>query len=175
MNKVSKRITTCLLLLSLILGCFSVYPTQVIAKYRVIEYDDGDVYEGNVLSNGKKDGAGTYTCEDGTVIKGTWKKDVLSGKVKIKYPDGDKYVGNIQNGKRSGSGTYYYDDGDVYKGSWKDDKRHGKGKYTWYNGWYLTGTWVNGKPNGRFVLEKTKYTYTIQFRNGKLIKVISRR
>ena len=175
MNKVGKRIITSLLLLAIMFGSFSVYPTQVFAVYQEIEYDDGDIYKGNVLANGKKNGSGTYTCNDGTVITGTWKENVLSGKAKIEYPDGDKYVGNINNGKKSGKGTYYYDDGDVYKGTWKNDKRNGKGKYIWDNGWVLSGNWRKGKLNGKCKLKLTRYTYTIQFKNGKLKKVISRR
>ena len=175
MNRASKRITTCLLLLSIILGCFSINPIRLFAEYRIIEYGDGDVYEGNVLANGKKDGSGTYKYKDGTVITGNWKKNVLSGKVTIDYPDGDQYIGNVKNGKKSGKGTYYYGDGDVFKGSWKNDKRNGKGKYTWSNGWSLSGAWKNGKLNGKCTFKTSSHTYTIQFKNGKFKKVISKR
>ena len=87
------------------------------------------VYEGQYL-NGKFNGQGTFT-----------------------YNDGDEYVGEYKNGKRHGLGTYTFDgqktstynDGYKYVGAYKDDKRHGQWTYTWTDGTVKKDIWENGK------------------------------
>lgn len=175
MNRASKRIITSLLLLVFLLGGFSTAPLRAFAEYRVIEYSDGDIFKGNVLQNSKKDGSGTYTFIDGTIITGNWRNGVLEEKVHIEYPNGEEYIGGFKNGVKYGKGKYYFENGDVYNGSWKNDKMHGKGKYTWDNEWSLSGKWKKGKINGKCKLKTKKYIYTIKCKKGKLKKIISKR
>ena len=107
---------------------------EVWASRQRIEYEDGDIYEGNVNdSTDQKQGKGKYFCTDGTVIAGTWKNDYLNGQGTVIYPNRDRYAGTFKNDKRNGGGTYRFRNGDTYRGKWKNDKMNGKGKYTLRN------------------------------------------
>ena len=80
---------------------------EVWASRQRIEYEDGDIYEGNVNdSTDQKQGKGKYFCTDGTVIAGTWKNDYLNGQGTVIYPNRDRYAGTFKNDKRNGGGTY---------------------------------------------------------------------
>lgn len=174
MNRTIKRIVASLLFCMMLSG-IGVEPITALAGYKVIDYGDGDVYEGNTNAQDDKSGQGTYRCYSGTVITGTWKSNYLTGKGRIVYVDGDRYVGNFKYDEKSGKGKYYFKNGDIYNGSWKNDKMNGKGKYTWKKKWTLTGTWKNGKINGQCVFKNSSYIYNLSVKNGKLQKVISRR
>ena len=96
---------------------------EVWASRQRIEYEDGDIYEGNVNdSTDQKQGKGKYFCTDGTVIAGTWKNDYLNGQGTVIYPNRDRYAGTFKNDKRNGGGTYRFRNGDTYRGKWKNDK-----------------------------------------------------
>lgn len=162
-------------MLSLILAIGMQTPYQWKVSAKTLEYEDGDVYVGKVNKAGQKNGAGKYYCEDGTVIKGVWKKDYLQGKATVLYPNKEKYVGYFSKDERKGNGTYWFANGDRYKGAWKKDVMYGKGTYTWKNKNYVTGTWKNGKLNGKATLKIGKYKYSIKVVNGKLKTVYSKK
>ena len=116
----------------------------------IIEY--GYNYTGE-LKDGKRNGKGKYTYQNGDVYEGMWSDDVKDGYGKLIFENdsktyvgdfisgvfegwgtlhilgGEKYEGEWKNGKKSGEGTYYYPFGNIYTGEWKDDKRNGKGTY----------------------------------------------
>lgn len=112
------------------------------AEFKRIEYDGGDVYEGEIL-NGKRHGHGTYTWADGDTYEGDWKDGKRCGRGKLiqygKSPSGETYM------------KYSYD------GEWLDSKEHGHGICV--EGDFgmekmdkvFEGEWVNGKRQGRFV------------------------
>lgn len=63
----------------------------------------------------------------------------------INYPNGDKYIGELQDGKKHGQGLYIWESGDVWYGEWDNDQRYGHGIYAWYSGKYKTGKIINNQ------------------------------
>lgn len=149
-----------------------------------VEYDGGDVYEGEIL-NGKRHGHGTYTWSDGSFYDGEWKDGnenghgikkyinvgVYDGEWKdgdenghgiMKYINGDVYDGEWKDGYENGHGTMTYANGDRYDGEWKDGYENDHGMLTFANGNSYDGDWVNGEMNGNGI-----YTYA----NGEKYKV----
>lgn len=111
-------------------------------NFKRVEYDGGDVYEGEIL-NGKRHGHGTYTWADGDTYEGDWKDGKRCGRGKLiqygKSPSGETYM------------KYSYD------GEWLDNREHGHGICVEGDfGWekmdkVFEGEWVDGKRQGRFV------------------------
>ena len=133
-------------------------------NFKRVEYDGGDVYEGEIL-NGKRHGHGTYTWADGDTYEGDWKDGKRCGRGKLiqygKSPTGETYM------------KYSYD------GEWLDSKEHGHGICVEGDfGWekmdkVFEGEWVDGKRQGRFVwyLTNSKGGRYIDFyEDGKLIE-----
>ena len=133
-------------------------------NYKRVEYDGGDVYEGEIL-NGKRHGHGTYTWADGDTYEGDWKDGKRCGWGKLiqygKSPSGETYM------------KYSYD------GEWLDGKEHGHGICVEGDfGWekmdkVFEGEWVNGKRQGRFVWYLTNSKggrYMDFYEDGKLIE-----
>lgn len=61
------------------------------------------------------------------------------------WRNGDKYVGEFFWGDREGLGLMIYANGDKYVGQWKDGERSGKGTMTYKNGRVEKGIWKDGK------------------------------
>ena len=133
-------------------------------NFKRVEYDGGDVYEGEIL-NGKRHGHGTYTWADGDTYEGDWKDGKRCGRGKLiqygKSPTGETYM------------KYSYD------GEWLDSKDHGHGICVEGDfGWekmdkVFEGEWVDGKRQGRFVwyLTNSKGGRYIDFyEDGKLVE-----
>ena len=133
-------------------------------NFKRVEYDGGDVYEGEIL-NGKRHGHGTYTWADGDTYEGDWKDGKRCGRGKLiqygKSPTGETYM------------KYSYD------GEWLDGKEHGHGICVEGDfGWekmdkVFEGEWVDGKRQGRFVwyLTNSKGGRYIDFyEDGNLIE-----
>ena len=47
--------------------------------------------------------------------------------MKVAWPDGSVYIGNLWKGMRHGQGTYIFTDKKCYRGNWNEDKRCGAG------------------------------------------------
>lgn len=133
-------------------------------NFKRVEYDGGDVYEGEIL-NGKRHGHGTYTWADGDTYEGDWKDGKRCGRGKLiqygKSPTGETYM------------KYSYD------GEWLDGKEHGHGICVEGDfGWekmdkVFEGEWVNGKRQGRFVWYLTNSNggrYINFYEDGNLIE-----
>lgn len=67
--------------------------------------------------------------------KGRWKF------LKVIYPKGAQYVGEMIGGKRDGYGIYYYRDGDYYFGRFKDNKPVGVGALFKTDGRIILESW----------------------------------
>ena len=134
------------------------------AEFKRIEYDGGDVYEGETR-NGKRHGHGTYTWADGDFYEGDWKDGKRCGRGKLiqygKSPSGETYM------------KYSYD------GEWLDSKEHGHGICV--EGDFgmekmdkvFEGEWVNGKRQGRFIWYLTNSNggrYMDFYEDGKWIE-----
>ena len=133
-------------------------------NFKRVEYDGGDVYEGEIL-NGKRHGHGTYTWADGDTYEGDWKDGKRCGRGKLiqygKSPSGETYM------------KYSYD------GEWLDSKEHGHGICV--EGDFgmekmdkvFEGEWVNGKRQGRFIWYLTNSNggrYINFYEDGKWIE-----
>lgn len=134
------------------------------AEFKRVEYDGGDVYEGEIL-NGKRHGRGTYTWSNGDTYEGDWKDGKRCGRGKLiqygKSPRGETYM------------KYSYD------GEWLDSKEHGHGICVEGDfGWekmdkVFEGEWVKGKRQGRFVWYYTNSKggrYMDFYEDGNLIE-----
>ena len=134
------------------------------AEFKRIEYDGGDVYEGET-QNGKRHGKGKYTWADGDTYEGDWKDGKRCGWGKLiqygKSPSGETYM------------KYSYD------GEWLDGKEHGHGICV--EGDFgmekmdkvFEGEWVNGKRQGRFIWYLTNSNggrYINFYEDGKWIE-----
>ena len=129
------------------------------------------------MVNGKLNGQGKISFDDGTSYIGTFKDDIRNGYGTQIYKNGDKYegewkdnqehgwgtyynladnalkgskhVGENKNREANGPGTFYYPDGNIYIGEFKGNKRNGKGTLTYGNGKPPeSGNWSNDKYIG---------------------------
>ena len=111
-----------------------------------INYDNGDVFVGQLNEDSKKHGYGIYTCEQ-YVFVGQYKDGKQDGNGILTFVDGGKYIGEYTNGKQDGDGKFIWADGEKYVGKYKNDKKHGQGTLTFASGTiYHSGEWVNNKP-----------------------------
>ena len=80
-----------------------------------------------------------------------WKDDTQCSIGKMKYANGDEYVGSFgDNYERDGHGRMCYSDRSIYLGEWKHGKRHGQGKFVSSTGDdEYEGTWKTGKRHGK--------------------------
>ena len=131
------------------------------AEFKRVEYDGGDVYEGEIL-NGKRHGKGKYTWSDGSFYEGEWKDDRKDGNGKQSHPDGSCYDGGWKDDKMDGFGVLVYSNQSRYEGHWSEGYENGHGMLTFANGNSYDGEWVNGEMNGNGI-----YTYA----NGEKYKV----
>ena len=120
-------------------------------KCNEIKYPNAK-YIGATL-DGKRDGIGTLTSNNGEMYKGEWKNDVKEGKGVYKYKTGNIYDGEWKNDAREGKGVLKHYDGSIYDGEWKNDVYEGKGEYKFKSGNTYDGEWKNGVKEGRGVLK----------------------
>ena len=93
-------------------------------------------YEGQ-WNNGLRHGRGTLTTLDGTkeqgiigvVVKGTFVRGRIHGNAELTYPEGDKYIGDVESGQPNGEGTMYWVDGSSFKGEFVSGTPCGRGVY----------------------------------------------
>ena len=60
-----------------------------------------------------------------------------------------KYRGQIKDQKADGFGRVKFENGDEFIGFWKAGMINGKGYYTWKNGAVYVGHWQNHSRNGK--------------------------
>lgn len=96
--------------------------TPSVPKIITEVYPDKSRYEGEV-SNGMRNGNGTYIAANG-----------------------EKYTGEWLNDKRHGYGVQVWANGDTYIGEWRNDLRHGKGTFKGFDGLVKDGFWQNDRP-----------------------------
>ncbi|CAF1420917.1 unnamed protein product [Adineta ricciae] len=131
-----------------------------------IDYDNEDIYEGELDNEDRPHGRGVYThhTEAGEVqvgvYDGEWQNGKKHGEGAHHYRNGDVYNGSWQNGLRHGHGTYTYhkktaNQSVKYVGNWENDQKHGKGTMTFSNGDKYEGDWKNNNMESK----KSIYTY----------------
>ena len=88
-------------------GRGSTGPHKMATVQKRIRYSEGDVYEGQWSSEGKREGKG-----------------------KLQMSTGDQYSGEFMNGFFHGLGVLVHSDGGKYEGSFELGRYHGHGIYT---------------------------------------------
>jgi len=98
-----------------------------------------------------------------------YQKKHASKIVEVVYPNGNKYVGELNNQKEPhGVGSLWWADGDRYEGFWKNGLYEGEGMYYFGNGMKHYGFFKDGEVNGlgvRYYSEKGLYFG--DWKNGK--------
>ena len=140
----------------------------------IINYPNGDCYEGEVNEQGLPHGSGVMKFKKQAYsqwqeylvsykrYRGHWKNGVKSGQGKMEYyQNGNgvmEYCGDWENDLPNGKGklTNYSNVTDMtYNGEWKDGQRHGFGEYTlsWDKGTFpperYEGEWKDDKRCGK--------------------------
>ena len=84
-------------------------------------------------------------------IEGEWDESqkLFTGECSIRYPNGERYKGEVEANVREGFGTYYYENQDIYEGEWSGGRKQGQGKMSYANGTVYEGKWKRGKKSGR--------------------------
>jgi len=98
-------------------------------------------YKGQV-ENGKPNGQGTYTFNDGRKYVGNWIEGEQNGQGTLTSPNGEKKEGEWKDGLPNGQGTYTFPHGEKYVGEWKDGKTWNGTMYDKYRN--IIRKWVNG-------------------------------
>lgn len=101
--------------------------------YDVIEFDNGDVYEGNFV-DGEYHGQGKYTSHKGWSYEGDFVFGKSRGKGTVTVPGSYTYTGDVRNYKADGFGTRKNSDGTTESGMWRDGLPHGLGSREFANG-----------------------------------------
>jgi hypothetical protein len=77
----------------------------MVSSIGILKYDNGDMYEGQLL-NGKKSGEGKMTFNNGDIYIGMWKNDMMCDHDgKYIFSKGHEYTGSFKNGEIFGFGT----------------------------------------------------------------------
>ncbi len=101
-------------------------------------------YKGEI-KNGKPNGFGFQTYQNGDKYFGEHKNGLPNGQGRSTYPDGSMYLGEFKDGKFHGQGTFIWNDGYNHVGEFKDGTPNGQGTETLPNG-QLVGEYKDGKP-----------------------------
>jgi hypothetical protein len=126
-----------------------------------IEYQNGDVYTGQV-HHSNKTGSGVYRWTNGRTYTGEYDADHRHGRGRYEWPDGQVYIGDFCHNRREGHGTYQTQDGQVrYTGQWIDGQYEGHGTYGYvdpitHQAMVYTGEFHAGRPHGRGHEETTR-------------------
>lgn len=76
-----------------------------------VDYDDGDVYEGEWSAEGKRNGHGCLKLNSGVTYTGQFENGFFHGSGVLALPDGSKYEGHFELGKFHGYGVYTNQEG----------------------------------------------------------------
>lgn len=112
------------------------------------------------------DGEGTFRFRNGSVLKGTWDDNQLSGEGSLTAAGRGTYQGEFLDNEKSGEGTFKWKNGDVYTGQWSDDKMNGEGEYisgsVHYRGTFRNNAFYTGSCN----FENDSGTYELTYQDG---------
>jgi hypothetical protein len=108
---------------------------------------DGSVYEGQFV-NGLREGWGTQILDDGSSYEGNWKKGYMEGFGHYTFSCGHNYSGTFSMDEMHGMGTLEKSNGETYAGEWKHSEADGEGTYTFLDGSKFVGHYTQGKRNG---------------------------
>lgn len=117
-------------------------------KMKPIEFEGGNIYEGEWNDNFVMDGHGKYfLIEEKVLAEGIWEKGELK-KARIFYPNGEFYEGEMNNSCYNGKGKLINENKDIYEGEFLDGEKCGKGKINYFNGDIYEGNFLKNKFHG---------------------------
>jgi len=124
---------------------------QIPIKVRIVYVND-DVYEGEVDSQGLKEGWGIYLYSNNEKYEGFWQNNKIHGYGKYLFRAGENYEGDWYEGRKEGVGILKFNQGDRYEGEFYKDEFDGKGTFFYSNGDKFEGEWKTGKKHGQGTL-----------------------
>ena len=114
-------------------------------KMAPVEFENGNIYNGNWNESIEMEGYGKYYLkEEKVLVEGIWEKGQLKY-ARIFYPNDEFYEGEMANSSYNGKGKLISENKDVYIGDFIDGEKNGEGKLifnddeTEYNGKFLKG------------------------------------
>lgn len=132
-------------------GVFTREEGQVVTGNGRVEWDNGDVYIGDLLRSVRQ-GKGEFIWASGQRYSGDWVQNIATGTGKVTFTNGNQFEGTVINGSPEGEGLLQYASGDVYKGQVNQGQPHGRGSFQWKGGQQFEGDWVRAVPQGQGVL-----------------------
>jgi len=102
-------------------GTLKLYQKTYEQTYNQIQTKLTFTYNG-AISNGKFNGQGKITYDNGTIYIGEFKDNLTSGQGTFIWSDGVKYFGEFQNGERNGLGIIELKNGEKFNVQYKNDK-----------------------------------------------------
>jgi len=152
------------------------------------------IYEGPYIK-GQRQGVGIFVTDKGLAFLGVFKNDnqiglgeeryykygirivgefenlLANGKGVMLFPDGGRYVGELQKGGMNGIGSLYgkLENGVTYtnSGTYVHNQLHGKGKTVRSDGMGYEGDYVNGQMTGIGKMTRLEGVYEGALLNGK--------
>ena len=85
---------------------------------------------------------------NGDYYVGKWKKKTPHGLGTMTYANGNVYTGSWDYGVKIGQGRMTYKDGSIYEGAWDTNKYHGYGTMNYKDGSIYEGEWRYGNRQG---------------------------
>jgi hypothetical protein len=131
-------------------------------------------YEGDLLhcpnaSNGTnkiRNGRGKMRYFNGNTYIGEWIDDKFDGIGEYFWADGRKFVGTFKKDKIDGKGTGLWPDGRTYSGEYRMDLAHGSGRVTLSDGRIFEGIFESDYPVEGQMIESDGTTFLATF-DGK--------
>ncbi|MGH1363167.1 MAG: hypothetical protein ACRBF0_06390 [Calditrichia bacterium] len=130
-------------------------------------WGDGSRYHGGWRNNIYHGSGQKYSPNGNLENSGIWKDglfqgkrvsgEVMDGKGKLRYTNGNEFSGFLSDGEPDSTGTFRFANGNTYSGSLKKGQLHGAGKYVWANG---------DSYEGEFKLNRIEGIGTYTFLNG---------
>jgi len=104
------------------------------------------------MREGKRDGAGTQSYENGDRFEGRFRSNERVGHGVYDYANGDRYEGDFLHDRMTGRGSFTYRSGGRYDGEFRDGRFDGRGSFGFADGSRYDGRFENGLPNGQGTL-----------------------
>jgi hypothetical protein len=121
----------------------------------ILKANETVVWKGQ-CKDGFADGAGVLERNEQGLLRislaATYQVTMVAGRIsgdgKLKFKNGDTYIGSFRDGQRDGKGYTEFANGDQYEGAYKDDLPDGPGLFLESDGMEYQGAWKAGKFDG---------------------------